>query len=44
MDTIGKLLFPNQWFDYVDDFSNGYAKVKLNGEWNYINTKGNIIY
>ena len=29
------LLFPNQWFDEIDDYENGIAKVKLNGKWNW---------
>ena len=43
MDTIGELLFPNQWFDFIDEFINGYAKVKLNKKWNFIDTKGTLM-
>ena len=41
MDTIGKLLFPSQWFDFIDEFINGYARVKLNGKWNFISRFSN---
>ena len=40
MDTQGKLQSPNRRFDFVDDFYNGYAKVKLNNKWNFIDMKG----
>lgn len=42
MDTIGELLFPNQWFDFVYNFYNGYAIVRLKDKYNLINTQGNI--
>ena len=43
IDTQGKLLSPNQWFDDAGIFYDGYAKVKLNGKQYRIDTKGNII-
>ena len=43
IDTRGKLLSPNQWFDLTSNFSNGYATVELNGKWNLINTQGNMV-
>ena len=43
MDTQGKLQSPNRRFDFVDDFYNGYAKVRLNNKWNLIDTQGNLI-
>ena len=30
-------------FDDADDFSGGFACVRLNGEWGYINTKGEYL-
>ena len=30
-------------YDDVGDFSNGYAKVKLNNKWNYIDTQGKLV-
>lgn len=33
---------PNQWLDSISRFSNGYAKVELNGKQNLIYTNGNI--
>ena len=30
-------------FDYVGEFSEGFAKVKLNGKWGYVNTKGDCL-
>ena len=30
-------------YDDVDSFSNGYAKVKLNDKWNYIDTQGKLV-
>ena len=30
-------------FDWVDDFTDGFAAVKLNGKWNYINTEGQFL-
>ena len=43
IDTQGKLVSPNQWFDWIRDFHDGYAKVKLNNKWYRIDTKGNIV-
>ena len=37
-----KLLF-DQWFDYLDNFHDGFARVKLNRKYNFIDTKGNIL-
>ena len=33
----------NQWFDNVWGFNEGFAKVFLNGKWNYINTEGQLL-
>ena len=30
-------------FDWVDDFKDGFAAVKLNGKWNYIDTEGEFL-
>ena len=34
---------PDRIFDFVDDFSEGYAKVRLNKKWNFINTDGEYL-
>ena len=39
----GRKLLCDQWFDGIDDFYNGVAKVSLNGKENYIDTEGNIL-
>jgi hypothetical protein len=40
----GKIISPNQWFDFVYDFINGLAMCKINNEgWNWVNEKGEII-
>ena len=36
-----KLLF-DQWFEYLDNFHDGFARVKLNRKYNFIDKKGNI--
>ncbi len=36
-----KLLF-DQWFEYLDNFHDGFARVQLNRKYNFIDTKGNI--
>lgn len=30
-------------YDYVDDFKEGYARVKINDKWGYINTNGDVV-
>lgn len=42
-ENEGSKLLSNQWFDDVDDFENGFAMVKLNGQLRNIDTNGNII-
>ena len=37
------MVSPNQWFDFVYNFYNGYTRVILNGKWYKIDTKGNIV-
>ena len=32
-----------KWFDYVGGVKEGFAKVRLNGKWSFINTKGELI-
>ena len=40
----GEILSPNQWFDWVDDFSEGCAKVYLRGQGkNFINQNGKYL-
>ena len=34
---------PDRIFDFVDDFSEGYAKVRLNKKWNFINKNSEIL-
>jgi len=36
------IIIPAQ-FDYADEFSEGFAKVKKNGKWGYINEKGKTV-
>ena len=39
----GKII-SNEWFRYVDDFNDGFAKVqRTNGEWAKIDKNGNIV-
>ena len=42
IDTQGKLVSPNQWFDDIGNFYDGYAKVKLNSKFNFIDTQGKL--
>ena len=37
------MVSPNQWFDWIGDFHDGYARVKLNNKWNYIDTQGKLL-
>ena len=30
-------------FDWIEDFEEGFARVELNGKWNFINTEGRIL-
>ena len=40
----GKLLSPNQWFDLVCDFHDGFAVVGIDGKgWNYLNLDGKLL-
>ena len=34
---------PEEIFSDVDNFSGGFAKVELNGKWNFINTEGKLL-
>ena len=43
IDTQGRLVSQNQWFNNAYDFFDGYAKVELNNKWYKIDTKGNIV-
>ena len=44
INTNGELVSPNQWFDFVTNFSvNGYAVVRLNNKCNFINTNGELV-
>ena len=35
---------PNDVFDDVSDFNDGFARVKLTGKWNFINTRGELLW
>ena len=35
---------PNDVFDYVNDSNDGFAAVKLNGKWNFINARGEFLW
>ena len=40
----GKIISPNQWFDVVGNFNNGFAKCEIKDKgWNWINKNGEII-
>ena len=43
MKNIINKLISEQWFDWVDNFYHGFAKVKLDGKRNLINTEGKLI-
>ena len=34
---------PTDIFEFVGDFNDGYAKVKLNNKWNFVDTNGKLI-
>jgi hypothetical protein len=34
---------PKDVFDWIDDFSEGYARVELNEKWNFINQNGDLL-
>ena len=36
-------MLSEQWFDECGNFYEGFAKVKLNGWWNYINQEGGFL-
>ena len=38
------VLLSEQWFDYCYDFIDGFAMVRLNGRYNYIDKNGNFLY
>ena len=42
-DSKGNIIIDKQ-FDGVSSFSNGLAKVKQNGKWGFVNTKGGDCY
>lgn len=42
IDKTGQIVIPYK-YDYAGDFSEGLAKVKVNGRWGYINTVGEMI-
>ena len=43
IDTQGKLVSPNQWFDDANYFYDGCGEVKLNNKYNYIDTQGKLL-
>ena len=46
IDEQGELLWKeDKWFDMVDNFSNGFARVEIDGRgWNFINPQGELLY
>ena len=42
-NNINPLFLPYMKYDGVGNFYDGYAKVKLNGKWNFINTQGKLV-
>lgn len=40
---INPLFKPSLEYDLIDEFVNGFAAVKLNGEWNFINHEGQLV-
>lgn len=42
LNNDGELLSPNQWFDYADDFEDGFGIVELNNEYYYIGKNGKL--
>lgn len=36
-------LINNQWYNWVDDFRNGFARVALGKKWNYIKADGQLL-
>ena len=42
-NNINPLFLPYMKYDYVDDFSDGYAKVELNHKWNLMDTQGKLV-
>lgn len=42
--ATGELVSPNQWFDAIGPYSDGFFKVKIDGKgWNYMNATGQIL-
>ena len=42
-NNINPLFLPYMKYDYVSNFYDGCAKVKLNSKWNFIDMKGNLV-
>ena len=43
IDKKGNFLFENLKIEKGEDFHNGFARVKINGSWGYINEKGELV-
>ena len=43
INTKTKRIISNTWFDHIANFENGFARVKKDGKYNFINTNGNLI-
>ena len=43
LDSAGASFNPDERFDFCGNFYEGFAIVKLNGKWNYINTSGELL-
>ena len=42
-DLLDQGVDPEEIFDRIGDFSEGYAQVKLNSKWNFIDTQGKLV-
>ena len=42
-EMLDKGVSPNDIFELVGDFNDGYAKVNLNGKWNFINRNNKLL-
>ena len=42
-DLLDQGVDPEEIFDRIGDFSDGYAKVRLNNKWNLIDTQGKLV-
>ena len=43
LNENGNLVSPNQWFDNVGDFDDGFSMVRLNKKYNFIGKNGQLV-